>query len=271
MDRVQVIGHRGAAGHAPENTLAGFRKAFALGADGVECDIHLSRDGRIVVIHDATLERTTNGQGRVGERTLAELQALDAGAWYGAAFAGERIPTLADVIGIVREADGAQGPAHWLYVELKHGNDVYPGIEEALVLELAGSGLADRVGVISFDHRAISRIRARMPGLRTGILYEGRFLDSARLAKAAGAALLGPSATWVDAEEVAQARLAGLGIFVWTANQDEVMRRVLGLGVTAIGSDYPDRLCLLREEASFSVTNPFWASQTRPMPPPPLG
>ena len=242
-----VIGHRGAGGHAPENTLAAFRRGLQLGADGVECDVHLSRDGRIVVVHDATLERTSNGTGRVGERSLAELQALDAGSWFGAEFAGERIPSLTEVCALLHEAERESGRGPWLFVELKHGDDVYPGIEAELLAEIERSGLSERLAVIGFDHRAIARLKARQPGLRAGVLYDGRPVDSTQLATAAGAGWIGPSVKWVDAAEVRRARAAGLEVFAWTANEAEAMRRVLAAGVTAVGSDYPDRLLALRD------------------------
>lgn len=252
-----VIGHRGAAGHAPENTLAAFRHGLALGADGVECDVHMSRDGRIVVIHDATVNRTTNGEGRVGDLTFEELSALDAGSWFDARFAGERLPSLEEVFAVIREAELASGKERWLFVELKHGEDVYPGIEQALLLAIAGSGLFERVAVISFDHRAIARLQAMAPALRTGVLYDARPMDGASLARAAGAGWIGPAVKWVDAAEVSQAREAGLEVFVWTANQEAAMRRVIELGVSAVGSDYPDRLLALRDNTRFLPTNSF--------------
>ncbi len=251
-----VIGHRGAAGHAPENTLAAFRRGLALGADGIECDVHMSRDGELVVIHDATLERTTDGRGRVSDRTLGELKALDAGSWYGPEFAGERVPTLAEVFAEVRAAEASSARARWCFVELKHGSDRYPGIEEKLVLAIAGSGLLERVAVISFDHGAIATIRAMAPTLRAGVLYDARPVDSVGLALSAGASWIGPSVKWVNGPEVAQARSAGLEVFVWTANDPEGMRRVLELGVTAAGSDYPDRLLALRDSGRFPANNP---------------
>lgn len=252
-----VIGHRGAAGHAPENTLAAFRIGLGLGAEGVECDVHMSRDGRIVVIHDPTVERTTNGEGRVGELTFEELRALDAGSWFDARFSGERIPSLDELFELLSETERSSGVSRWLFIELKHGNDVYPGIEEALVLAIAGSGRMERIAVISFDHRAIARIQAMAPSLRTGVLYDARPLDSAALAQAAQAGWIGPAVKWVDAEEVARARQAGLEVFVWTANQEAAMRRMIALGVSAVGSDYPDRLLAIRENSRFHPTNSF--------------
>src|ERR1700716_3392227 len=96
--RVWVVGHRGAMGHCPENTLASFERGLELGADWIELDVHLSRDGALIVIHDETVDRTTNGRGLVCEHTLAELKELDAGAWFGASFAGERVPSLDEVL-----------------------------------------------------------------------------------------------------------------------------------------------------------------------------
>src|SRR5713226_3973035 len=118
---VLVIGHRGASGHAPENTLASFKKAVALGATFIETDLHLSRDARLVAIHDATVNRTTNGQGVVHDMTLAELRRLDAGSWFGSEFAGERIPMLEELLEFSKKNDVV------FYMELKlfqHGNSL---------------------------------------------------------------------------------------------------------------------------------------------------
>src|SRR5688572_14064462 len=103
--QVQVVGHRGAMGYCPENTMASFQRALELGADWIEFDVHLTRDGGIAVIHDETVDRTTSGRGLVKEHTLAELRQLDAGAWFGAEFAGEPIPSLDDVLAWARECD----------------------------------------------------------------------------------------------------------------------------------------------------------------------
>ena len=252
-----VIGHRGAGGHAPENTLAAFRLGLSLGADGVECDVHMSRDGQLVVIHDATVDRTTNGKGRVGDMPFEALRELDAGGWFAPRFEGERLPSLEEVFAVVTEAERESGRERWLFIELKHGGETYPGIEEALLRAIAHSELATRIAVISFDHRAIARIQALEPRLQTGVLYDARPVDSVSLAQAAGAGWIGPAVKWVDKGEVASARRSGLEVFVWTANQEDAMRRVLELGVTAVGSDYPDRLLAIRANTRFSPTNSF--------------
>jgi glycerophosphoryl diester phosphodiesterase len=126
-EKVICVAHRGGAGCAPENTPAAFKKAIALGADMVECDIHLSKDGHMVVIHDDRLDRTTNGKGLVREKTLAELKALDAGSWYGGEFAGEKISTLEELL------DLAQGKVEVIIesavteaVAMKNSGDLCP-------------------------------------------------------------------------------------------------------------------------------------------------
>src|SRR3981081_1641417 len=128
--RVWVIGHRGAMGHCPENTFASFERGLELGADWIELDVHLSRDGALMVIHDETVDRTTNGSGLVQEHTLAELKELDAGAWFSPAYGGQRIPTLDEVLVWAR----ARGTI--LDIEIKNAPVYYAGIEEKVVATL---------------------------------------------------------------------------------------------------------------------------------------
>jgi len=154
---VQVIAHRGAPSHAPENTLAAFRAAIDQGATWLEFDVQMTRDGELVVIHDETVDRTTDGTGAVGDLTLAQVRALDAGG-------GERVPTLREVVdlarahgvGILPEAKAAQ---------------LYPGIEERLLEVLAAAGVLDRAVVQSFDAGSLERLRSLAPDVRLCALY----------------------------------------------------------------------------------------------------
>lgn len=241
-----VIGHRGAAGHAPENTLASFAKAVELGADAVECDVQLSADGVPVVIHDPTLDRTTNGRGPVATRTLAELRALDAGAWFGPAFAGEQIPTLADVL------DWARGRTR-VVVELKQGPVYDERLEERVVANVRDAGMASDVLVISFDHTAVRRVADLAPDLLTGALYAARPLDPLLVAWGAGAAVLLPHWSFATADQVAMAHDAGLSIAPWTVDDAEVAERLFALGVDALSSNYPERLVAARQAALGAV------------------
>src|SRR5438552_3727229 len=146
--RILLGGHRGNAAEFPENTLAAFTSALDLGVDVIECDVHLSADGALPVIHDHLLNRTTNGSGLVRDLTLAELKHLDAGSWRGAAFAGERIPALEEVLALARDRAGVA-------IEIKNLPLAYPGIERAVVEAVAAAGMRPHVVVISFDHRSV--------------------------------------------------------------------------------------------------------------------
>jgi glycerophosphoryl diester phosphodiesterase len=157
-----VIAHRGGPDRAPENTLAAFRIAIALGADGVELDCQRSKDGALVVIHDETVDRTTNGKGLVGDLTLAELRALDAGQ-------GERVPTFEEVLGLA-QAGGVQ-----LVAEIKSPH-LYPGLELEMYRSVEAAGYVDRTIFISFDWESLKRLQAASPAAQLGALYDqGKF------------------------------------------------------------------------------------------------
>lgn len=232
------IGHRGAAGTHPENTMASFRQAVALGAQGIEFDVHLTADGQVAVIHDPFLDRSTNREGRVGDLTLAEIQQADAGAWKGEQFAGERVPSLVEFF-------------HWappdlqLFLELKGGSSVYPGIE-ALLLELIDAhGVRERIQISSFDHDGLKRFRELDPTIQLGMLYNGYFdetLDPVNWAVEQKFNAIHPDHRLVTPELVARAHAAGLAVNVWTANEPADIARMKECGVDGIMSDYPDRL-----------------------------
>ena len=162
------IAHRGASGYAPENTFAAFRKAVAMGAGFIETDLQLSRDARFVAIHDATVNRTTNGQGSVHEMTLADLRKLDAGSWFGSEYAGERIPTLEEILEFAKKHDVV------FYLELKPSGSW--GGEHALISALRESGEIARTVVISFDPLILTSVRKIEPTLMTGLLFDGQLL-----------------------------------------------------------------------------------------------
>src|SRR5277367_2784856 len=166
---VLVIAHRGASGHAPENTLAAFKRAIALGATFIETDLQLSRDTRFVAIHDDTVNRTTNGHGKVHDLTLAELRRLDAGSWFGSEFTGERVPTLEEILEFAKKHDVV------FYLELKPGGSW--GGEHALIGNLRESGEIARTVVISFDAAILAAVRKIEPTLMTGLLYDGQIED----------------------------------------------------------------------------------------------
>ncbi len=234
---VWVIGHRGAMGYRPENTLASFERGLELGAEWTECDVHQSRDGALIVIHDETLERTTDGHGLVRDHTLAELKRLDAGD-------GQAIPTLTEVLDWARQRDTI------LDIEIKNAPIYYEGIEDRVVAAVREAGMTDRVIVISFDHAAVKRVKALQPKIATGVLYGCRPLDGGvQLAHAANADALLPHWAYVTGDDVRLAHAAKLAVAPWASSDPEVLRHLVQCGVDAIATNHPDILQTVIKEA----------------------
>lgn len=229
-----AIAHRGASGYAPENTLAAFRRAIALGAGFIETDLQLSRDARLVAIHDATVNRTTNGQGAVHDMTLAELRRLDAGSWFGSEFAGERIPTIEEILEFANKHDVV------FYLEMKPSGSW--GGEHALISALRESGEIARTVVISFDAAILAGVRKIEPTLMTALLFEGHISNPLDKAIEIGARQLVVRGDLVTPRLLKGARARDLQIVCWTVNHPGHMRLLVQAGVDGIISDYPDRL-----------------------------
>lgn len=229
-----IIAHRGASGHAPENTLAAFKKAVALGATFIETDLQLSRDARFVAIHDDSVDRTTNGQGKVHDQTLTALRRLDAGSWFGSEFVGERIPTLEEILEFAKKHDVV------FYLELKPSGSW--GGEHALIGALRDSGEVARVVVISFDPSILAGLRKIEPTLMTGVLYDGQLADPLRSAVEVGARQIVVRGDLVSPAMIEQARQKDLQVVCWTINHPAHIRMLIAAGVDGIMSDYPDRL-----------------------------
>jgi glycerophosphoryl diester phosphodiesterase len=234
--RPLILAHRGASAQAPENTMAAFRLAAQMGADGVELDVRLSKDGEAVVIHNPTLDETTNGRGRVKDFALAQLQSLDAGGWFGPDFAGERIPTLTQVL---REL----GPRLTLNIELKTEALFSGGLEVEVVRLVEDANLVHRVVISSFDPLALWRVRRLNRNIPTGLLYAPdlpfylRYRWLQPLAQPDG---LHPRWDTVDEQAVAAAHRQGLALRPWTCNDPQAMQRLIQWGVDAIITDRPD-------------------------------
>ena len=234
MRKPWVIAHRGASGHAPENTMAAFERAVQLGAPFIETDLHLTRDARFVAIHDATLERTTNGRGNVHDFTLHELRRLDAGLWYDRAFMEQRIPTLEEVLDFARKHDVL------FYLEIKY--DAAWGMHHALVGALRKEQDAARTSVISFDTGTLESVRKLDASIMTGLLVEEMKPESVKAAVDIGARQLCPRHKSVNPELVAEAHRSDLHVATWTVNQPEDMRAMIAAGVDGVMTDFPDRL-----------------------------
>lgn len=235
---MKIYGHRGFAGIAPENTLASFKKALEAGVDGIECDVHLSKDGYVVVCHDPTLDRTTNGTGMIKDLTWRELQALDAGSWFSQEFSGERIPGLADLLELVSGYDIT------LNIELKTGKVAYEGLEEAVIELLKKYNMVERSVISSFNLESLAKVKALMPRIAIGALYKDmndipsfwETMDSLR------ANALHPCFRGLLPEVVVEAKRRGYVVNVWTLDEPSDIEQVICLGVDGVITDYPDRV-----------------------------
>ncbi len=230
---LQIVAHRGASGEAPENTLAAFRRALEIGVNAVELDVHLTCDGEPVVIHDHMLDRTTDGRGLVKDQTLAAVRRLDAGRWFGERFAGERVPTLAEALDLLRPVR--------VIIEVKNGPIYYPGIAARVAAEVRAAGHPS-VTVSSFDHPVLVELKAGAPELQTAVLFVGRPVNPVGLALDAGANALHPHWAFLTPELVAAAHTAGLRVETWTVDDPLYMAHVVGMAPDGVMTNHPDRL-----------------------------
>ncbi|MBI4318276.1 MAG: hypothetical protein HY675_07290 [Chloroflexi bacterium] len=230
-----IVGHRGAMGHAPENTMVSFQKAVEMGASIIELDVHLSKDGELIVMHDHAVDRTTDGRGLIKDLTLKEIKALDAGSWYGAPFKDQHVPTLGEML------SWAKGKVR-VAIEIKNGPVYYDGIEDKVVRCLRKHRMENEALTISFDHYAVRRVKELAPESSTGVLFAARPVDPVGMAAAADADAILPQWGFATAEMVAAAHDAGLAVVPWVVNTESEMECVVGLGVDGIGTNYPDRL-----------------------------
>jgi glycerophosphoryl diester phosphodiesterase len=233
------LGHRGASAYAPENTLTSFNLAFDMGADGVELDVSVTKDRVPVVIHDNRVDRTTDGHGAIAEMTLAEVKRFDAGAFFGAKFRGEKIPTLAEVLG----GPGRRGIVN---IELKSGKLPKVGLEASAIAKVIEETQAhERVIISSFNHFALHAIHALDPRLPLGFLYFNRaplsfpYMKSQPLVQPTA---LHPRFVVVTPGFVQWARGRNYKINTWTVDEPDEMRRLISLGVDSIMTNKPDVL-----------------------------
>jgi len=233
-----LLGHRGAAAEAPENTLTSFHAALAAGADGVELDVHRTRDGAVVVIHDDTVSAVAGQPGRVAEMTLAEIQRLDAGSHFAPAFAGERIPTLG-------EALEAVGPQTVVNIELKGVSARADGLEREVARIVREHRMEGRVIVSSFNPLRLIRLRRLAPALPRAMLYAPDmpiFVRDLWLLPFVHPDALHPAHEMIDAAFMAQARRWGVRVNAWTVDDPAEARRLVALGVDGIITNDPRKL-----------------------------
>jgi glycerophosphoryl diester phosphodiesterase len=231
----RIIGHRGAKATAPENTLVSIRRAHEEGASWVEFDVKLTADGHPVLMHDETLDRTTNGRGPVRDHTLADIRRFDAGAWFGAAFRGERVPTLAEALDLMARL----GMGFNLEVKPCPGRE--RATAEAALAVLASSWQGDRPLPIisSFKVESLRAARDLAPELPRGYLVERLPADWRATAEALGCRAIHPGTRGFDAAQARAIKSAGFALLVWTVNDSARARDLLAWGADAIITDAP--------------------------------
>lgn len=230
-----VIAHRGYSAKAPENTMAAFELALAAGADGIELDVHLTRDGEIVVMHDEKVNRTTNGTGPITAYTLAELKALDAGSWFGPDFAGQRVPTLRQVLDLIKGKDIL------LNVEIKTGLG-FEHLNEKLVALLDQYDRWERTIISSFNHYALAHLITVKPQARTAILYSAALVNPWVYAKSIGVTVLHPYHHTLIPEIVTAAQQNGMMVNAWTIDEEADVQRAKMCRIDGIITNQPERV-----------------------------
>lgn len=235
-----VIAHRGASSYAPENTLAAFDLALYLGCRHIELDVDFTSDGHIVVLHDDVVDRTTNGTGPVGSHTLAELQSLDAGAWFGPQFIGERIPTFAEVL------ERYRGRVH-IHTEIK-GRAAH--LAQSMADLVRQYAMADHVTVTSFQKPRLEEMRAYAPELPAGWLVSEVSDATITQARGLGLAQICPRANTVTPALVRRLHAEGFVVRAWGVTDEALMRQVVDAGADGMTVNFPDKLLAYLKSAS---------------------
>lgn len=236
--QVSNVAHRGATAYSPENTIAAFDLAVDMKADYIEIDVQRSKDGELVLIHDTTVDRTTDGTGKVGDLTLEQLRSLDAGSWKGEQFAGEPIPTFEEILDLYRGKVG-------ILIELK-APELYPGIEEQVAAALIERNLDkpqnEKIIIQSFNFESIKKMDQLLPQVPIGVLTSNRADTTLEALQefSTYADWFNPSYGIVTEELVNQVHSLGMQIGSWTVRSQEAADFLFEMGVDAIISDYPD-------------------------------
>lgn len=239
------IAHRGASGSAPENTIAAVKKGMEAGADMIEIDVHLSKDNRLIVIHDNTLDRTTNLKGKVKDYTLEELKKADAGSWFGKQWKGEPLPTLEDVINAIN------GKAK-LLIEIKNDSETYPGIEKETIDVVKKMGAENWCELQSFSQIAVTKMmeeKHSMPVYKLVVgnvpalpLHHDGEMKRGSAYQYKEVKGINPNYRFANKRIVNKLHARGQQIYVWTVNDENMMQKLLHWGADGIITNYPEKL-----------------------------
>lgn len=231
------IAHRGFRSRYPENTMLAFRKAVEAGCHGIEFDVHLSKDGEAVIIHDETLDRTTDGTGLVAEKSLRELKALNAAKPHPETAAFEAIPTLREYFDYISTQPGIISN-----IELKTGVFVYEGIEAVVYRMMKEYGLIDRCIVSSFNHESVLRMKKIDSTVPCGLLVDSWQIHPEKYVRELGIECYHPSAYCVTAPLVDVLHASGIRVNPWFGSIQSDYRKLIDMGVDSLITDYPDKI-----------------------------
>lgn len=229
------IAHRGFSGKYPENTMLAFQKAIEAGADGIELDVHFTKDKELVIIHDETIDRTTDGTGEVESFTYEELSKFNAYGRFEGQFDFQKIPTLREYFELVKPVEG-----FITNIELKTGINEYPGIEEAVLKLIDEFSLRDRIIISSFNHFSVMRFKAIAPDMQCGFLEESRIIDFGAYAKKYNVEFVHPLYKCLTEDVFEEIYSNGIGINTWTVNDEESVRFLVKNNVNAVIGNFPD-------------------------------
>lgn len=236
MSQLINFAHRGSSAICPENTMAAFAKGLEQGATGIETDVQMTKDGRLVLIHDESVARTTGAEGLVKDYTYDELAKLDAGSWFGADFQGERIPLLEELLELTKNRGTI------VNIELKNGSIQYPELEKRVIETVRHYNMSEQIVISSFNHYSLVECKHIDPEIRTGLLYGEGLYKPWEYAKLAKADALHAYHRAVLPEWVEEAKQHGVVYHPWTVNDEEQMKTLIDAGVAGIITDYPDVL-----------------------------
>lgn len=234
---VKVYAHRGASGNYPENTLIAFEKAIEFGADGIETDVHMTKDGHLVLIHDETVNRTTNGKGLIKDYYYSDLEKLDAGGWFNKKYEEAKIPKLEELLELVKDSNII------LNLELKNNIVMYENLEEKVLNMIEKYSMEHRVIISSFNHYAIKKCISINNNVETGLLYSAGLYKPESYAKFVGSKYLHPYFYAIHNEDIIKSiKSEGIKINTYTVNEIKYMEFFVKNQVDGIITNFPEKL-----------------------------
>ncbi|WP_335582673.1 glycerophosphodiester phosphodiesterase [Novibacillus thermophilus] len=241
---MKILAHRGSSGTHPENTMPAFEEAYRAGADGIELDVQMTKDGALVIVHDAKVDRTSNGTGWVKDFTLDEIKELDFGGWFSEEFSGLRIPTLEEVL------DWISGTSLELNIELKNGAVRHAGLEDGVVRLVRQYRMEERVILSSFNHYSLVDVHRNYSDVETAILFMEGLYEPWHYARSIGANGLHCYLPVAVPEFLQGAQQNGMPVRPFTVNKAAHIRRFKDAGCAGIFTDFPERAVKIRDESS---------------------